>query len=77
MVGTNFNFCVPCLVTSDGFLARLLIAFVGEDGGAPEDILRVDIMLPKCRYLLSNHWLNFIHYFNDHDRTHSRPSDLQ
>lgn len=32
MVGTNFSFCVPCLVTSVGFLARLPIALVGEDG---------------------------------------------
>ena len=46
-MGTNFNLCVPCLVTSDGFLARLAIAFVGEDGRkfepeaapSPEDIL--------------------------------------
>ena len=43
IVGTNFNFCVPCLVTSDDFLAKLPIAFVGEDEREeaapwPEDI---------------------------------------
>jgi hypothetical protein len=32
IVGTNFNFCVPCLVTSTCFFAKLPIALLGEDG---------------------------------------------
>lgn len=63
MVGTNFNFCVPCLVTSDGFLARLPIAFVCEAGRefepeaapSPEDIGRVSLMPPKRRSLQFDH----------------------
>ncbi len=33
-VGTNFSFCVPCLVTSEGRFARLDIALEGLDGPA-------------------------------------------
>ena len=56
-MGTNFNFCVPCLVTSDDFLAKLPIAFVGEERefepeAAPsEDML--SIMTPKYRSLVA------------------------
>lgn len=36
-VGTNLSFWDPCLVTSEGFLARLPIAFGMDSPGVLED----------------------------------------
>jgi len=36
-VGTNLSFCDPCLVTSEGFLARLPMALGVDSPGVLED----------------------------------------
>jgi hypothetical protein len=44
-VGTNLSFCVPCLVTSVGFLAKLPMA-LGTDGpGVPDGVEGVPELL--------------------------------
>jgi hypothetical protein len=37
-VGTNLSLCEPCLVTSEGFLARLPMAFGTDGPGVPDGV---------------------------------------
>lgn len=53
-VGTNLSFCDPCLVTSEGFLAKLPMAFGTDGPGVPDGVedapaLLVDMVLSAMK----------------------------